>query len=214
VSPYDLSVTVTPGRETCQDDWQELGDRNDIGGFDAINVPSRATQLGSGAVGLCDAWLCNVPGSTPELDWYQITVPPGQDRTVIINFESESDGPLDLYYWGESQTSMQEDILYAVSTTNTNYQCLNLRGGSVEVNAELGVQVTGGAAGAFINDGDQRIDYSLRVVPTDLDANPAGACPLFGAGAVATCDPNDPNDLFVIDGSAFTETCWPEVALP
>ena len=216
VSPYDLSVTVTPGRESCQDDWQELGDRNDIGGFDAVNVPSRATQLGSGAVGLCDAWICNYPGALPELDWYEITVPAEQDRTVIINFESESDGPLDLYYWGESATSMQEEILYAVSTTNTNYQCINIRGGSLELSAEIGVQVTGGAAGAFINDGDKRIDYSLRVVPTDLDANPAGACALFGAGAVDICDPNDPNDLFFLEpgGSALTETCWPEVALP
>lgn len=216
ISPYDLSVSVTPGRDVCQDDWQELGDRNDLGGFDAVHLSTRATQLGSGAVGLCDAWICNIPGSLPELDWYQIIVPQGQDRTVIINFESESDGPLDLYYWGETQSSMQEPVLYAVSTTNTNYQCINIRGGTVDITSELGIQVTGGAAGAFIDDGDQRIDYSLRVVPTDLDANPAGACSLFGAGSVQRCDPNDPDDLFFLEpgGSAITETCWPEIVLP
>jgi hypothetical protein len=212
VSPYDLSVTVTPGRDVCQDDWQELGDRNDIGGYSAIGIPSRATQLGSGAVGLCDTWICNGPNNIPEMDWYEATVPANEDRTVIINFESESDGPLDLYFWGETGSSMGNDELFIISTTNTNYQCLNIRGGALENTVEFGVEVSGGTSGAFINDGDKRIDYSIRVVPTDLDANPAGACSLFGAGAVSACAGGEAE---VVPGvGVLATTCWPEAALP
>jgi hypothetical protein len=94
--PYDLRVTVTPGRDMCQQDWQEVGDPNDNSsalGFEN----SRATVLGSGSVGLCDAWICDNGDGNYDQDWYRVTVPAQEDRTVIISFESGSDGPLELY---------------------------------------------------------------------------------------------------------------------
>jgi hypothetical protein len=126
VSPYDLRVTVTPNRETCEPDWQEVGDPNDSAGIN-VQENSRATVLGSGAVGFCDAWLCAGEG---DEDWYKVTVPAEEDRTVIIEF-SRGEGDLELYYWGEMDTSMGDPELAvsAVPGDTQNYQCLNIRGG-------------------------------------------------------------------------------------
>lgn len=210
VSPYDLSVTVTPPSTTCTPDWQEAGDPNNLGGFDASG-PSRATVLGSGAVGLCDAWLCNPPSpQSLDVDWYKITVPSGEDRTVIITFDAGNDGPLELYYWGETARSAGGEALGYVAVPIVNYQCVNLRGGVEDLEAELGVAVNGAAASFGP---DNRIDYSLRVVPTNLSVNPNGACPLLGAGAIPSCSAQFMSTNEDATG-VFTDECWPTLALP
>ncbi len=203
--PYDLRVTVTPGRDSCQPDWQEVGDPNDnsrANGFD----PSRATVLGSGSVGLCDTWVCNNGAGNYDEDWYQITVPAQQDRTVIISFGSQSDGPLELYYFGQTETSMGEDVIMGSTTPMYNHQCLNISGGSIDSDLEFGVA----SLFNFVDDGDERIDYSLRVVPTDLVANPDGECGRFGAGEFNACDANDSGQA----DFSFAQECWPTVYLP
>lgn len=209
VSPYDLSVTVTPPAASCVPDWQEAGDPNDNGGLNASG-PSRATVLGSGAVGLCDAWLCNPPEGAPDVDWYKITVPSGEDRTVLITFDAGNDGPLQLYYWGETTRSAGRNAIGNVAVPVVNYQCLNLRGGAGDLEAELGVAVNGASASFGP---DNRIDYSLRVVPTDLSVTPTGACPLLGAGAIPACTPQYMSDNENEVG-IFTTECWPTLALP
>jgi hypothetical protein len=203
--PYDLRVTVTPNRDSCQPDWQELGDPNDnsrSNGFD----PSRATVLGSGSVGLCDTWVCNNGAGNYDEDWYQITVPAQQDRTVIISFSNLADGPLELYYYGQTETSMGEDVIMGSTTPSYNYQCVNIDGGSVDTDLEFGVA----SLFSFADDGDQRIDYSLRVVPTDLALNPDGECGRFGANEFSACDANDPGQA----DFSFAQECWPTVYLP
>jgi hypothetical protein len=198
VSPYDLRVTVTPNRETCEPDWQEVGDPNDSAGLN-VQENSRATVLGSGGVGFCDAWLCAGEG---DEDWYKVTVPAEEDRTVIIEF-SRGDGDLELYYWGEMDTSMGDPDLAvsAVPGDTQNYQCLNIRGGASDIDVELGVA---GLAASFM--GERRIDYNFRVIPTDLDTNPDGACALFDRGVTPRCD--------TFPDFGFAETCWAEVTLP
>ena len=203
--PYDLRVTVTPNRESCQPDWQELGDPNDnsrANGFD----PSRATVLGSGSVGLCDTWICNNGAGNFDEDWYQITVPAQEDRTVIISFASQADGPLELYYYGQTETSMGEDVIMGSTTPMYNYQCININGGSVDRDVEFGIA----SLRNFNDDGDQRIDYSLRVVPTDLAMNPNGECGRFGANEFSACTMNDPGQA----DFSFAQQCWPTVYLP
>jgi hypothetical protein len=179
---YDVRVTVTPNRDTCLEDWQEFADSNDRGGYNTSPENSRATVLGSGEIGVCDAWLCNRgPGDRDE-DWYKITVPSQEDRTVIIRFESEADGQLDLLLWGETDISMGELDVNASAVPSFNYQCINIEGGSVDTDIELGVDGI-----EFLNPNKQRVDYSLRIVPTDLETNPGGACELFGAGVIQSC---------------------------
>ena len=204
--PYDLRVTVTPERDVCQPDWQEVGDPNDnsrSNGYD----PSRATVLGSGSVGLCDTWICDRGNGNYDEDWYQVTVPAQEDRTIIINYSSQSDGPLELYYYGETLTSMQSDVIMGSTTGSpNNYQCINVSAGSVENIVEFGV----GSLRDFTDDGDMRIDYSLRIVPTDLSINPDGECGRFGANSFSACAADDPGQM----DFAFAEQCWPTVYLP
>jgi len=208
--PYDLSVTVTPGRDVCQPDWQEAGDPNDnsrLNGYD----PSRATVLGSGSAGICDSWICRNPNGQDDEDWYQITVPAQQDRTIIINYGSQTDGHLELFYFGETETSMGFDSVMASTTPSYNYQCINVSGGESAMDVEFGVLSGLG----FQDDGDQRIDYNLKVVPTDLSVNPDGACPLLGADDFSSCTMEEIfsfEDMGIV--VSFVERCWPTVYLP
>ena len=56
-------------------------------------------------------------------------------------------------------------------------------------------------------DGDTRVDYVFRVVPTDLDLDPRGACPLFGAGQLDPCSEEEGFPF-------FADNCWPILSLP
>ena len=92
------------------------------------------------------------------------------------------------------------------TTPSYNYQCINVSGGEVRRDLEFGVS----SLFNFIDDGDERIDYSLRVVPTDLTVNPDGECARFGAGQFSACEAND---LGQMDNS-LAQDCWPTVYLP
>ena len=59
----------------------------------------------------------------------------------------------------------------------TTAQGSNGRGGEVATSLYLAV-----AADAVADDGDRRVDYTLRVVPTDLEAEPRGACDRLNGG--------------------------------
>ena len=124
---------------------------------------------------------------------------------MIISFSSQGDGPLELYYYGETETSMGDDVIMG-STTQVITQCININGGSVDTDLEFGVA----SLFNFADDGDERIDYSLRVVPTDLVANPDGECARFGANEFSACAAGDPGQA----DFAFAQECWPTVYLP
>ena len=163
-------------------------------------------RASSGSVGLCDTWVCNNGAGNYDEDWYQITVPAQEDRTVIISFGSETDGSLHLYYYGETETSMGGDVVMGSRTPRYNYQCLNINGGSTDKDLEFGVT----SVFNFVDDGDERIDYSLRVVPTDLSVNPDGECGRFGANEFSACEANDPGQ----EDFNLAEECWPTIYLP
>ena len=214
--PYDLRVTVTPGRDVCQPDWQEIGDPNDDSSFNGYN-PSRATALGSGAVGLCDAWICSNPNGADDEDWYKVTVPAQEDRTIVINFGSNSDGHLDLLFFGETQSSQGQAQGVYSATPSYNYQCINIQGGLVDNEIEMGILSSFG----FVDDGNQRIDYSLKVIPTDLSVNPNGACSLVASDdGITGFDPCTSEEVFTFTDPETNETisivegCWPTVNLP
>jgi hypothetical protein len=101
---------------------------------------------------------------------------------------------------------MMDDILMGSTTPDYNHQCINVSGGDVGAEVEFGVA----SLSNFIDDGDMRIDYSLRVVPTDLAARPNGECARFGAGEFLACDPSDPGQM----DNSFAQECWPTVYLP
>lgn len=194
--PYQVRVTVTP-TEACGADWQEIDNNNDD--------MARATTLGSGGRGICDTWICGDERNTG--DWYEIEVPAGEDRTVIINYSNPIEGRLVL---SAVAPDLPEDpgSGNAASTLNAgNHQCINIRGGSVAAPVLLQVEANQFAA-------DDRIDYSLQVVPTDVAAtNGEGECETLGAADFQPCPPREEwDELF--GQRVQPPNCWVTIPLP
>jgi hypothetical protein len=74
---------------------------------------------------------------------------------------------------------MNQDLSAFVEATEvqTNVQCINVRGGGAITPVFLNV-----TASTVFSDGDDRVDYFIQVVDTDLDANPRGACDTLSGG--------------------------------
>lgn len=193
--PYSVSVTVTP-TEPCRPDGQEAGNAN--------NARVDATFLGAGQVAVCDTWVCQDERNNG--DWYSIDVPAGADRTILINYSYPIEGRLALVAYGPDQVDGTQGQLGLGTLTNGNYQCVNVRGGSAARNVAFQVR-----ANAFSD--DERVDYSMRVVPTDLDANPEGACELLGAADYDACPPRDEWQI-AFGEPQQPENCWVTIDLP
>ncbi len=173
---YDLTITRAPADpDRCAPDWHERLGAND-------NRAS-ATALGSGREGLCDTWICDEERAAG--DWFTIRVPAGSDRTVFVEFDS-SEGSLLLT--AIDPLREPERIVESVER-GTDVQCINVRGTDAERTVLLQINADDIEPG-----GDRRVDYALRVEPTDLS--------LFARGA---CD-----DLA---GGAFPDAMWPRLDL-
>ncbi len=164
---YDVTLTVVPRQRVgggCDPDWREAeGENDDI---------RAASALGSGRVAVCDAWVCHAERAAG--DWYQIEVPPGADRTVHVAFEPRADGVLLL--------SMVDPEAGAAGIAEslelqTSAQCINVRGGDAPRTVFFSV-----AADSVVDDGDERVDYTLQVVPTDLFQRNRGECDRLNGG--------------------------------
>jgi hypothetical protein len=161
---YDVSMTVVPPGELCDRDWREAeGDNDDI---------RSATPLGSGRVAVCDAWICHDERGVG--DWYEIVVPPLADRTTHLRFEPRADGVLLL-------TLIDPEAgpagLVESFELQTSAQCINISAAAGPRTVFIGV-----SADAVVDDGDRRVDYTLRVVPTDLQARARGECDRLNGG--------------------------------
>jgi len=86
----------------------------------------------------------------------------------------------------------------------SEYHCLNIKGGTTNQDIELGVL----SPIASLPNTISRADYALRIVPTDLNANPNGECSLFGAPISQSC--GDPFDPF----NQLPQNCVPTLVLP
>ncbi len=162
---YDVQVTQVPEAGACERDWRERERANDDRG--------RATFLGAGRAAVCDAWICHDERAAG--DWYGIHVPPGADRTALITYAPREDGVLLLALVNPADP---EGGFVESFELQTSVQCINIRGGDAAADVFLGV-----AADSVVQDGDARVDYTLHVAPTDLDANPRGACDALSGGA-------------------------------
>ncbi len=140
-------------------------------------------QLGDGEKTLCDLWVCDAedPDSPPDADLFEISVPANQDRTFLIQFASRDEGQL---------------FLYTEVPPLDPHDFAEIRASGVEANLI-----------AADGPGTERVNYTLWVVDTDLDANPSGACELLGAPPNGACTDDDRHDF---NGTG----CWQTAILP
>ena len=166
---------------------------------------------GVGEVAICSGWICN-EGQSRENDRYKITVPAGEDRTIILNFSAASEADLQMDAFDPGDDPMVQFRRVRGFVRETNYQCINVRGGAQAADVRFNVYPVNTS---FDND-LLRTDYNLRVVPTDLDADPAGACSILGAQELDACTPREtwPENGFCDGCRIQPENCWPTLELP
>lgn len=161
---YALTITRAPeDPDNCAPDWRERAAPNDN--------RANATPLGSARRALCDAWICDDERAVG--DWYVVQVPAGTDRTAYIDFDA---GEGRLLLTAIDPLRDPERIVESVQR-QADVQCINLRGAGEDRTVLLQVSAD------FIEPGgDARVDYGLRIEPTDLRLRPRGACDELSGG--------------------------------
>jgi hypothetical protein len=160
LTSYTLRLDIIPPITPCVPDLLE--------GIQSNDQISKATPLSADGLREGALWIC---GSERERgDWFLLPIE-NDDVTVHITFSSLSDGRLGL-------SLLTPDFDYVESVeVNKSAQCININAsnnpGSVLINV---------TASTLFADGDDRVDYKLQVVKTDLQANPRGACDVFNQG--------------------------------
>jgi hypothetical protein len=155
---YGITITVTPDLDSCdEDDWQEIAN----GGQN--NSRETAVDLGAGTARLCDAWLCRQGLGGDQRDWYQITVPAGESRTIYA-FYDEEQGDMEL------SAEIGEDVFGFSPEALPFQRCINVQGDDM-LDTPVLIEARAGAT----RQGPE-INYRLEVVPADLDADPNGLC--------------------------------------
>tara|TARA_B100001250_G_C19711508_1_gene749429 strand:- start:509 stop:1141 length:633 start_codon:yes stop_codon:yes gene_type:complete len=194
--PYTLDVTITPPENVCQPDAHEPNNRI-----------QDATFLGTGQVAMCGSWLCE---NEDEEDWYDIVVPAGEDRTVLVNYSNLTEGRVYIDAIGPDQPEDEDSGRVESRIRAGNHQCVNIKGGSADATVTL--ELSKGALAA--PNALLRLDYSMRVVPTDLDANPAGECARLGGNDFDSCGPRAEWEVREPFGPIQPDNCWPTIFVP
>jgi hypothetical protein len=197
--PYQVAAILMPLSEECAND-----------AYEGNNQRADASFLGAGQVGLCDAWICDsVPGTMErDEDWFEIEVPENEDRTIIVT-RPDARGTIRLEVHAPDQPDAPGSGIVESSYGAGNHQCVNIRGGTA-ASVQLNVSGRPDRAG-----GNTSLPYSVRVVPTDLDENPIGACSLLGALDLDACPPwADWEFNEVLNIRLQPENCWPIVDIP
>lgn len=168
--------------------------------------PQQAVNLGPRDVAICDTWLCR----EGDEDYFEIVVPAGEDRTVFVEYRNQEDGRVFIDVEGPERDPIDVNFggFRRSSEPQGNHQCINLRGGAQAQRVIVRI-----FANHVLEDGDDRLDYSLLVAPTDMagldPADPAsliehqGECVTLGADDLGTCPSDNP----------FADGCWPFMAL-
>lgn len=162
LSPYRLELSLIPTTLPCLRDPYEGVEDNDQ--FTRAAVIA-AEGMREGAL-----WVCNA--ERVRGDWFAVPVS-DRDITVHIGFSPSSDGLLSL-----SAITSNFDYIESVEVNKAG-QCINIKAANNGSDEIVYVNVT---ASNIFAEGDDRVDYSLQIVPTDLNANVRGECDLFNRG--------------------------------
>ena len=162
LSAYSLNLSLIPPSLPCLADPYEGSNNNDQ--FNRANpLPLEGIREGS-------TWICS--SERIRGDWYAIPVM-NHDLTVHIGFSPTSDGLLAL-----SAITSDFDYIESVEVNKTG-QCLTIKASQVGAGELVYLNVT---ASNIFADGDDRVDYTLQVVQSNLEQNARGACDLFNQG--------------------------------
>ena len=162
LSAYSLNLSLIPPSLPCSADPYEGANDNDQ--FNRAS-PLPLEGLRDGAT-----WICS--SERIRGDWYAIPVM-NHDLTVHVGFSPTSDGLLAL-----SAITSDFDYIESVEVNKTG-QCITIRASQVGVGELVYLNVT---ASNIFADGDDRVDYTLQVVQSNLEQNARGACDLFNQG--------------------------------
>ncbi len=154
---FDL---INPDPPCAPDIWE---------GNNGNNQRSLATVLGAEEVRFGNAWVCQDERNVG--DWYTITLD-GTDKTVHVGFQPSSDGQLELAVMDQDLTRYTESAALQKSA-----QCVNIR-----ANGQAGLLYLRVTAATIYADGDERVDYTMQVLDTDLNARPRGECDTLNNG--------------------------------
>ena len=146
---YELNVQINERVFVCQDDNDEANDSIDD-----------ATPLGGGTLVRDTQWLCDrVPA---ESDYFEISVPPNTERTIVTTFVFGDDGDLFLELYNDQRVLRATTNL--VARVNSK-QCIRIRSGGGDDTFYLRV------AALNINriiDDDERLDYTIHIANGDV----------------------------------------------
>jgi PKD repeat protein len=158
---YTLKITVVPPEDPCADDLYE----GELGN----NVLGRATQLGGGEYRMGATWVCG--DERRSGDWYRLDVT-DTDKTVHIQYARDVDGQLRLAGMNQDLSAFAESL-----EVQTTVQCINVRANGQATPVFMNV-----TASTIFSDGDDRVDYVMQVVDTNLELNPQGECTVLSGG--------------------------------
>lgn len=151
---------IDPDAPCLPDAWE---------GEEGNNQRGLATVLGADETRFGNVWVCQEERNVG--DWYIINLN-GVDKTVHVGFAPTSDGRLELAAMDQDLTRYAESVAQEKSA-----QCLNIR-----ANGQQGLLYLRVTAAVVYSDGDERVDYTMQVLDTDLDANPRGECDTLNNG--------------------------------
>ena len=151
---------IDPDPPCVPDTWE---------GESGNNQRGLATVIGAEEIRFGDAWICQDERNVG--DWFTINLE-GADKTVHIGFQPSSDGQLELAIMDQGLTRYTESAALQKSA-----QCINIR-----ANGQTGLLFLRVTASTIYADGDERVDYTMQVLDTDLNANPRGECDTLNNG--------------------------------
>jgi hypothetical protein len=160
---YRLNVTLLPTNDQCTADYHE--------GVQGNNRSQNATPLGSGRIQLCDTWICD--SEREQGDWFEITIPAFATRSIHTRFENQQ-GRIILS--AEDVSTIGGQIVDSPRNQNRNVHCINIVAGERAATIRLHI-----AGDVFYNQ-QNRIDYILQVLASNIDNGSQGACNALNGG--------------------------------
>lgn len=210
--PYTLSVNVNPNADACADDGNEIN-----------NTSETAKFLGSAPTAMCDTWVCDSERRSTAGDWFEVEVPAGQDRTILVDY-AQTEGRLEMNAQAPHRIGADGQVLFDMTSgegsgnaasffRSGGRQCILIKGGTITQPVQFQVFASSIGRPVALPD-NNRVDYAIRVLPADLDAAAVGQCNLGRENAPRAACGLWETWMNGSLGRAQPDDCWPLIELP